>query len=109
MRLSLRNRLALLFFCIDCIAIAALYLYVAPGLQTRLLNQTLHELAKNAQTYSGRIVRTVVGPSQRGSPMSSSTTSGRAPARSRSSASQPSPAVSTSRPDSRRKLANNPL
>src|SRR5947209_12177089 len=59
MRLSLRNRLALLFFCIDCIAIAALYLYVAPGLQTRLLNQTLNELAKNAQTYSGRIMRTV--------------------------------------------------
>jgi signal transduction histidine kinase len=58
-RLSLRNRLALLFFCIDCIAIAALYLYVAPGLQTRLLNQTLNELAANVQKYSGRIVRTV--------------------------------------------------
>jgi signal transduction histidine kinase len=58
-RLSLRNRLALLFFCIDCIAIAALYLYVAPGLQTRLLNQTLNELAASAHRYSGRIVRTV--------------------------------------------------
>jgi signal transduction histidine kinase len=58
-RLSLRNRLALLFFCIDCIAIAALYLYVAPGLQTRLLNQTLNQLASHAQTYSGRIIRTI--------------------------------------------------
>jgi signal transduction histidine kinase len=59
MRLSLRNRLTLLFFCIDFVAIAALYLIVAPGLQTRLLNQTLNELASNARRYSGRIVRTV--------------------------------------------------
>jgi signal transduction histidine kinase len=59
MRLSLRYRLALLFFGINCIAIAALYLYVAPGLQTRLVNQTLNELAGHARSDSGRVVRTV--------------------------------------------------
>src|SRR5947209_11523506 len=59
MRLSLRNRLTLLFFGIDCVAIAALYLIVAPGLQTRLLNQTLNELAANARHYSARVGRTV--------------------------------------------------
>ena len=39
MRLSLRNRLAAVFFAITLVAIAALYLYVAPGLQTRLLER----------------------------------------------------------------------
>jgi two-component system OmpR family sensor kinase len=59
MRLSLRNRLALLFFGINFVAIAALYLYVAPGLQTRLVNETLAQLAAHARGDSGRIVRTV--------------------------------------------------
>jgi len=59
MRRSLRNRLLVVFFAITSVAIAALYLYVAPGLQTRLLNEQLRELATAAHTYSGQIVRTV--------------------------------------------------
>ena len=59
MRLSLRNRLALVFFVITLVAIAALYLYVAPGLQSRLVDQKLSELSVAAQRYSGQIVRTV--------------------------------------------------
>jgi signal transduction histidine kinase len=59
MRLSLRNRLALFFFAITLAAIGALYLYVAPGLETRLLNERLSELATDARRDSPRIVRTV--------------------------------------------------
>jgi two-component system, OmpR family, sensor kinase len=59
MRLSLRNRLAAVFFAITLVAIAALYLYVAPGLQTRLLNEKRSELAASAARYSGRIVETI--------------------------------------------------
>jgi two-component system OmpR family sensor kinase len=59
MRLSLRNRLAALFFVITFIAIAALYLYVAPGLQTRLVDQKRSGLAATARRYSGQIVQTV--------------------------------------------------
>ena len=58
-RLSLRNRLASVFFAITLIAIAALYLYVAPGLQTRLINQKRSELAAGAQRYSGPIADTI--------------------------------------------------
>ena len=58
-RLSLRNRLASVFFAITLIAIAALYLYVAPGLQTRLINQKRSELAAGAQRYSGPITDTI--------------------------------------------------
>jgi two-component system, OmpR family, sensor kinase len=57
--LSLRNRLAAVFFAITLVAIAALYLYVAPGLQTRLLNEKRSELASSARRYSGRIVETI--------------------------------------------------
>ena len=59
MRLSLRNRLVLFFFAITLAAIGALYLYVAPGLQTRLVNERLSELATDARRDSPRIVRTV--------------------------------------------------
>ena len=62
MRLSLPHRLALTFFCINLIAIGALYLFVAPGLQTRLLGETLNELAAHARTGSGRIINSVGGP-----------------------------------------------
>jgi signal transduction histidine kinase len=61
MTLSLRNRLALVFFAITFVAFAALYLYVAPGLQTRLVNQKRSELAAAARRDSDRIVRTVGG------------------------------------------------
>ena len=56
---SLRNRLVLLFFAITLVAIAALYLYVAPGLQTRLVNQRLNELVSGARSHSSQIVKTV--------------------------------------------------
>jgi signal transduction histidine kinase len=59
MRRSLRNRLALVFFAITLVAIAALYLYVAPGLRSRLLSQRMGELASAARTDSGQIVTTV--------------------------------------------------
>jgi two-component system OmpR family sensor kinase len=58
-RRSLRNRLALLFFAITLLAIGGLYLYVAPGLQTRLMNEKLTELATAAREHSTAIVATV--------------------------------------------------
>lgn len=59
MTLSLRNRLALVFSAITFLALAALYVYVAPGLQTRLLSDQLSELTANAQHHSDAIARTV--------------------------------------------------
>ncbi len=41
------------------LAIGVLYLYVAPGLQTRLIDQKLSELALSAQRHSGPIEQTV--------------------------------------------------
>jgi two-component system OmpR family sensor kinase len=52
---SLRNRLALVFFAITLVSIAALYLYVAPGLQNRLLDEKLSALAASARGYSSDI------------------------------------------------------
>jgi signal transduction histidine kinase len=57
--LSLSNRLALVFFAITFVAIGALYLYVAPGLQTRLMAEKLSELATAARTDSSQIIETV--------------------------------------------------
>jgi signal transduction histidine kinase len=59
MRLSLRKRLALVFFAITALAIGSLYLYVAPGLQSRLMGEKLSELAASARQHSGAISRTV--------------------------------------------------
>jgi signal transduction histidine kinase len=59
MRLSLRNRLALIFFAITLLAIGALYLYIAPGLQSRLMGAKLDELAASARQHSGRLRGTV--------------------------------------------------
>jgi two-component system, OmpR family, sensor kinase len=59
LRLSLRNKLALVFAAITCVAIGGLYLYVAPGLQTRLVDEKLSELASAARKNSGPIRRTV--------------------------------------------------
>jgi len=58
-RLSLRNRLALFFFAVTLIAIGALYLYVAPDLQNRLISQRLSELRVDASRGTGRIAGTV--------------------------------------------------
>ena len=52
MRISLANKLALVFFAITLVAIGTLYLYVTPGLQTRLLDEKLRQLASAAQMNS---------------------------------------------------------
>ncbi|MBV9805394.1 MAG: HAMP domain-containing histidine kinase [Solirubrobacterales bacterium] len=62
-RLSLSTRLALLFSAITLMAFAVLYLYVAPGLQTRLLGDQLAQLSSDARVHSRTIGRTV-GSSQ---------------------------------------------
>jgi signal transduction histidine kinase len=59
MRISLSNKLALLFAAITFASIGVLYLYVAPGLQHRLVNEKLDALAKSAAKHSGPIARTV--------------------------------------------------
>jgi signal transduction histidine kinase len=59
LRRSLRNRLAVVFFAITLVAIAALYLYVAPGLRTRLIDQRLGELLAAARGDSGEVIKTV--------------------------------------------------
>src|SRR5437764_80389 len=52
MRRSLRNRLALAFFAITFVAIVVLYVYVAPGLRSRLLSERLNELEAAAYASS---------------------------------------------------------
>jgi hypothetical protein len=59
MRLSLSNRLAVVFFAITALAIGALYLYVAPGLQSRLMGEKLSALAATAQSHSGKLGQAV--------------------------------------------------
>src|SRR5436305_3825059 len=49
---SLRNRLVLIFFAVTFVAIAALYRYVAPGLQNRLLDEKMSALSGAAARYS---------------------------------------------------------
>jgi two-component system, OmpR family, sensor kinase len=61
LRISLRNRLALVFFAITFVAIGVLYLYVAPGLESRLINEKLQALAGAAHKVSAPIVQTVGG------------------------------------------------
>jgi two-component system OmpR family sensor kinase len=62
MRRSLRNRLALAFFAITFVAIAVLYVYVAPGLRNRLISERLNELEAAATGTSAQIVSTVGSP-----------------------------------------------
>jgi two-component system OmpR family sensor kinase len=59
MRLSLGNRLALIFFAITLLAIGSLYVYVAPGLQSRLMGEKLSALARAARTRSADLRATV--------------------------------------------------
>jgi signal transduction histidine kinase len=59
MRLSLSNRLAVVFFAITALAISVLYLYVAPGLQSRLMGEKLAALSTTARTHSGKLARAV--------------------------------------------------
>ncbi len=67
MTISLSNRLALVFSAITFLAIGVLYMYVAPGLQTRLIREKLGGLATAAQNDSGPIIRTVGSSDTRGS------------------------------------------
>jgi signal transduction histidine kinase len=57
--LSLSNRLVLVFSAIVFLALVVLYVYVAPGLQTRLESAQLGGLAGDAGVHSQSIARTV--------------------------------------------------
>jgi two-component system OmpR family sensor kinase len=57
--ISLRYRLLLVVFGITALAIAVLYMYVAPGLESRLLNDKLSQLSAAARSHSGAISATV--------------------------------------------------
>jgi signal transduction histidine kinase len=59
MRLSLSNRLAVVFFAITALAIGVLYLYVAPGLQSRLMGEKLAALSTTARAHSGRLAHRI--------------------------------------------------
>src|SRR5579859_2922615 len=59
MRRSIRNRLATVFFAITLLSIGALYLYVAPGLHSRLINDRLAKLTAAARRESGPIGETI--------------------------------------------------
>ena len=59
MRKSLQYRLAFLFFAITLVAIAALYLYVAPGLRSRLVNERMRELGTAAAQDSFQILPSI--------------------------------------------------
>ena len=61
MRLSLSNRLALVFFAITLLAVGALYLYVAPGLQSRLTGEKLTSLVATARTHVPPLRRALGG------------------------------------------------
>jgi len=65
MRLSLGTKLRLVFFAIMLFAIATLYLYVAPGLQTRFVNEKLTELANAAHQHSEPIALAVAAGERR--------------------------------------------
>ncbi|HLH65233.1 MAG TPA: HAMP domain-containing sensor histidine kinase [Solirubrobacteraceae bacterium] len=62
LRLSLSNRLALMFLGVTLLAVGALYVYVAPGLQSRLMDQKLAALAYAARTHTGALRRALGGP-----------------------------------------------
>src|ERR1700759_5451869 len=59
MKLSLSNRLAVVFFAITALAISVLYLYVAPGLQSRLMGEKLAALSTTARAHSGRLAHRI--------------------------------------------------
>jgi hypothetical protein len=91
-RLSLSNRLALVFFGVTLVAVGALYLYVAPGLQSRLTGEKLTELAATARDHAkplGRAVDSSTPPPATGSRSCRSTAPWAAP----SSTSRPTRAA----------------
>jgi two-component system OmpR family sensor kinase len=56
---SIRVRLALIFSAITLVAIAGVYVYVAPQLESRLRDEKLGTLARDAQRYSRDLVRAI--------------------------------------------------
>jgi len=56
---SIRVRLALIFSSITLTAIAGIYLYVAPQLESRLRDEKLDGLARNATLYSRDLIRVI--------------------------------------------------
>jgi two-component system, OmpR family, sensor kinase len=56
---SIRVRLALIFSAITLTAIAGIYLYVAPQLESRLRDEKLEGLARDAGLYSRELVRVI--------------------------------------------------
>jgi two-component system OmpR family sensor kinase len=56
---SIRVRLALIFSSITLTAIAGIYLYVAPQLESRLRDEKLEALARDANLYSRDLVRAI--------------------------------------------------
>jgi signal transduction histidine kinase len=63
MYLSLRNRLTLVFFVVTFLAIAVTYLYVAPGLKNRLIDERLTELATAAKGHNSSQVAAMISSS----------------------------------------------
>jgi len=59
--LSIRNRLAALFFLITAFAVGVVLLYVTPQLRTSLREQKLATLAETAERYSEPITEAVAG------------------------------------------------
>jgi two-component system OmpR family sensor kinase len=56
---SIRVRLALIFSFITLTAIAGIYLYVAPQLESRLRDEKLETLSRDAELYSRDLVRVI--------------------------------------------------
>ena len=56
---SIRVRLALIFSSITLTAIAGIYLYVAPQLESRLRDEKLETLSRDAELYSRDLVRAI--------------------------------------------------
>jgi len=57
--LSLRNRLMLVFSAITFLALALLYVYVAPGLQTRVISDQLSQLTADSRHHLALLAKTV--------------------------------------------------
>ena len=56
---SLRNRLTLVFFAITLTAVAGIYLYVVPPLESRLRAEKLRSLSADTRAYSADLIRAV--------------------------------------------------
>jgi signal transduction histidine kinase len=57
--MSIRTRLALLYFAITAAAVAVVYFYVAPPLESNLRSEKLHNLAAAADAYAQPLERAI--------------------------------------------------